>query len=522
MITKVQSNGLSYEIRNDEGEMYKVNHRFLRPWHELPKYISKHIRDVSSDDQEQCVPEPTTTRIQTRGLHWMSDSSDEECPNDRREYSADDSENEDEIFSSSSSQSDYSTRRKSQVTKTRSTPRSIRQVDVNECGVSESECGMNMSSNMMYSTREPQTNNRNECSLNIPQSAMYATNEYQINSRNECGMNVFPNPVYPTNEPQMSIRSAGEIPVREARLPTIMEYPADENHPGDQVSRVSLSTGIDVLCSSNNTTGKVNTNSNLDTSILNNTSVQSSGNTEGLAVPKTLVQLVSQYLRTERMTTNVVNSTIREETLSSSETSDSKYASAREETQFFPASNEANISVNPVEDSVLVENFNRSIESFIQNADTNDRTLQAVSRTLPCVEEALEVAMDIVLAMSNDIPVDESPDDPNEDHTTVKGRAESTPLRREVSNLSPFPQEVSSIGIDFSGFGEKDLSEVNIPRPELNSVTASEPRPVESTSSKPCPAESVSVNTHVESRSTEAYPAENVSHNAPVVSTIGD
>ena len=53
VITKVQSNGLSYEISkvDDANKILKVNHRQLRPYHELPGRISRYLRspEVSID-----------------------------------------------------------------------------------------------------------------------------------------------------------------------------------------------------------------------------------------------------------------------------------------------------------------------------------------------------------------------------------------------------------------------------------------------------------------------------------------
>ena len=46
VITKVQSNGLSYEIKKQEKQtIYKVHHRDIRPWRELPPNIKKYVVD---------------------------------------------------------------------------------------------------------------------------------------------------------------------------------------------------------------------------------------------------------------------------------------------------------------------------------------------------------------------------------------------------------------------------------------------------------------------------------------------
>ena len=74
-ITKVFSNGVSYNIQKEGSNIdIKVNHRQLRPFHEVPKYISRYVRESTAES---------------------ADSSDEKTSPKFRRYVADSSSNTD-------------------------------------------------------------------------------------------------------------------------------------------------------------------------------------------------------------------------------------------------------------------------------------------------------------------------------------------------------------------------------------------------------------------------------------------
>ena len=62
MITKVQSNGLAYEVSSfDGGSVSKVHHKYLRPWRELPPYIKRYLPNFNITEDLQAESESSSS-----------------------------------------------------------------------------------------------------------------------------------------------------------------------------------------------------------------------------------------------------------------------------------------------------------------------------------------------------------------------------------------------------------------------------------------------------------------------------
>ena len=107
VVKSVQSNEMSYEIYK-EGEYnrrWKVNHRHLRAWHDVPNYISRYLKDDDSGSRDigsrQDSFRASTTEVSTSSEQFDSDSStskssdkyDETGSNGSPEASVDEVEN---------------------------------------------------------------------------------------------------------------------------------------------------------------------------------------------------------------------------------------------------------------------------------------------------------------------------------------------------------------------------------------------------------------------------------------------
>ena len=72
VVTKVRSNGVSYEVTDEEDRKFKVNHKFLRKWYDIPGKYSRYMLDSSLNNNN---PEKVKEITDNRGIgNWVSSS----------------------------------------------------------------------------------------------------------------------------------------------------------------------------------------------------------------------------------------------------------------------------------------------------------------------------------------------------------------------------------------------------------------------------------------------------------------
>ena len=77
MVTKVQSNGLAYEVSSfDGGSVSKVHHKYLRPWRELPPYIKRYLPNFNIAEDLQVESESSSSGGFVPFVCASSESSD--------------------------------------------------------------------------------------------------------------------------------------------------------------------------------------------------------------------------------------------------------------------------------------------------------------------------------------------------------------------------------------------------------------------------------------------------------------
>ena len=104
IITKIQSNGVTYEITdiNNKEKIYKTHHKYLRIWHEIPKYLQKYISNTDT---------PTTNNIESSSedniqyIGNISESSDDFSDTDSSTSDTSNSDSEDSDQSGSTDSS---------------------------------------------------------------------------------------------------------------------------------------------------------------------------------------------------------------------------------------------------------------------------------------------------------------------------------------------------------------------------------------------------------------------------------
>ena len=109
-IVKIQTNKISYEIKDeDTGKVIKVNHRQLRPWHEIPKYIGKYLLSheeitESGEYKNQCSSKVNGNTSISSDSSSMGSDSNSESMEISSESSIETSENESSSSASTSSE----------------------------------------------------------------------------------------------------------------------------------------------------------------------------------------------------------------------------------------------------------------------------------------------------------------------------------------------------------------------------------------------------------------------------------
>ena len=82
VVTRVFTNELSYEIKEETtGKRWKVNHRQLKVWHEIPRYILRHMQEgnpVSSAENKWEIDAPKDSEKVTLSVSISSSESDSE------------------------------------------------------------------------------------------------------------------------------------------------------------------------------------------------------------------------------------------------------------------------------------------------------------------------------------------------------------------------------------------------------------------------------------------------------------
>ena len=78
VVSKVNSNGLSYEIckEGDKARQWKVNHRHLRPWYDIPHYIGRYLDNKREKDPDITSKLETSSKASLTGETDTSDSSE--------------------------------------------------------------------------------------------------------------------------------------------------------------------------------------------------------------------------------------------------------------------------------------------------------------------------------------------------------------------------------------------------------------------------------------------------------------
>ena len=77
LVTKVQSNGLAYEVSSfDGGSVSKVHHKYLRPWRELPPYIKRYLPNFNITEDLQVESESSSSGGFVPFVCASSESSD--------------------------------------------------------------------------------------------------------------------------------------------------------------------------------------------------------------------------------------------------------------------------------------------------------------------------------------------------------------------------------------------------------------------------------------------------------------
>ena len=115
IIKKVQSNGLSYEICKDDDEtITKVNHRDLKTWYDVPKYLGKHLNEIQPEEPP-ADEDSWVTKNAGRGMLLLSSSDSEDCSSGSDSESTSSDQLSDSSEGSSSDYSDLSLDKVSQI-----------------------------------------------------------------------------------------------------------------------------------------------------------------------------------------------------------------------------------------------------------------------------------------------------------------------------------------------------------------------------------------------------------------------
>lgn len=107
LVTKVQSNGVTYEVRDNRGNIHKVHHRQLKEWNDFPRYLMKYLEltghpksRLTSGDEAGNLTDENAPNFDSVGMPFLSSSS---CNS-----SSDDSDSGDDDSSSTCSSSSSS------------------------------------------------------------------------------------------------------------------------------------------------------------------------------------------------------------------------------------------------------------------------------------------------------------------------------------------------------------------------------------------------------------------------------
>jgi len=483
-VTKVQSNGLSYEITDSDDVVMKVNHRFLKPWHDIPKYIGKFLLEVNSNEDREPSTVPKIPTIYTRSTRILSEDSDldsnnsgtevdqtqgamtkNKAKNDGRQLlnmappttSAGYNNEEDAI--ESASRIGRKTGTKKRLSKSQRDALSHREPSYNNIRGE-------------YSMDDVRKNNDRDCV-----NRMSGNDRELITRRDQLtnlqGMNVdnvrFINHDQRINEPIMNAERVRVV--NQTQQVSLQGMNVDS----DDITNDNLNMNENSVRSKKKSLVRENVR---DLVCIDNFSYSETSRYESMyeTADNDSVFVEGQKGREGWITSIPVSGETKPMGAWGCDNNEVRGLGLKGGATLTPGSEATEYNDRSPASSVSNGEDENEFRKFILLADDNDKTIKAMDQSLSACDQVLELAISIV----DDINViventkGHIHDESGMEKSPTQKVMGSTPLRKEASALLQFPGDVSSIGNDFSGFEGKEMVTNESTRVSMGKVSVNE------------------------------------------------